>query len=93
MLSEIGLNNNPWLFIPSNMSTTDEDEIMTARGNCYYSCFQENLPEITIHSIMGFGSRHVQNMKILRTAGFEVEYRKTTGILTREGRQSRNLFR
>ena len=90
MLSEIGLDNNPWLFIPSNMSTTDKDEVMTARGNCYYSCFQEN--EITIHSIMGFGSRHVQKMKIVRTAGFEVEYRATTGW-TREGRHSRNLFR
>ena len=93
MLSEIGLDNNPWLFIPSNMSTTDEDEVMKTRGNCYYPCFQENLPEITIHSIMGFGSRHVQNMKIVKTTGFEVEYSATTDRLTREARQSRNLFR
>ena len=70
MLSEIGLDDNPWLFIPSNMSSTDKDDGMTARGNCYYSCFQET--EIKIHSIMGFGSRHVQKMKIVRTAGFEV---------------------
>ena len=50
------------------MSSTDDDEIMTARGNCYHSCFQGDLPEITIHSIMGFGSRHVEKMKIVKVA-------------------------
>ena len=82
ILSEIGLDSNPWLFIPSNMSSTDGDEIMTARGNCYYSCFQENLPEITIHSIMGFGSKHVEKMKIVRTTGFETA--RSNASFTRE---------
>ena len=71
--SEIGLDSNAWIFIPSNMSSPDEDEIMTARGNCYHTCFQEDLPEITIHSIMGFGSKHVEKMKIVKTTGSEVE--------------------
>ena len=53
------------------MSSKDQDEVMTSRGNCYYSCIQENLPEITIHSIMGLGSKHVEKMKIERTTGFE----------------------
>ena len=55
------------------MSSTDDDEILTARGNCYHSCFQEDLPEITIHSIMGFGSKHVEKMKIVKTTDLEVE--------------------
>jgi len=91
ILSEIGLDSNPWLFIPSNMSSTDEDEVMTARGNCYYSCFQENLPEITIHSIMGFGSKHVEKMKIVRTTGFETARQNTN--FTRQMIYSRNLFK
>ena len=72
------------------MSSTDDDEIMTARGNCYHSCFQEDLPEITIHSIMGFGSRHVEKMKIVKTTGVEVEYFNN---YTRERRPLRKQFR
>lgn len=48
------------------MNSTVEDEAMSARGNCYPSCFQGDLPEITLHSIMGFGSRNVKKMKILK---------------------------
>ena len=72
------------------MSSTDDDEIMTARGNCYHSCFQGDLPEITIHSIMGFGSRHVEKMKIVKTTGVEVEYFNNN---TRERRPLRKQFR
>ena len=42
------------------------DEQMFARGHCYDSCFKDDLPEITLHSILGFGSRHVTKMKILK---------------------------
>ena len=75
---EIGLNSNPWLFIPpkeavsssfplSNNTLEDtHDEQMFARGHCYDSCFKDDLPEITLHSILGFGSRHVTKMKILK---------------------------
>ena len=45
-----------------NMNSTVEDEAMSARGNCYPSCFQGDIPEITLHSIMGFGSRNVKKM-------------------------------
>ena len=72
------------------MSSTDDDEILTARGNCYHSCFQEDLPEITIHSIMGFGSRHVEKMRIVKTTGLEVEYFTNN---TRERRPLRKRFR
>ena len=75
---EIGLDRNPWLFIPpeeavgssfhlSNNTLDDTlDEQMFARGHCYDSCFKDDLPEITLHSILGFGSRHVTKMKILK---------------------------
>ena len=71
------------------MSSTDDDEILTARGNCYHSCFQEDLPEITIHSIMGFGSRHVEKMIIVKTTGLEVEDFTNN---TRERRPLRKQF-
>ena len=67
---EIGLESNSWVLVPAkdviNMNSTVEDEAMSARGNCYPSCFQGDLPEITLHSIMGFGSRNVKKMKILK---------------------------
>ena len=56
-----------------NMNSTVEDEAMSARGNCYPSCFQGDLPEITLHSIMGFGSRYVEKMKILKMTNNEME--------------------
>ena len=77
---EIGLDSYPWLFIPPKEAvspsfplsrinnTVDDtfDEQMFARGHCYDSCFKDGLPEITLHSILGFGSRHVTKMKILK---------------------------
>ena len=76
---EIGLNSNPWLFIPPKEAVSSSlpifnntpinnnlDEQMFARGHCYDSCFKDDLPEITLHSILGFGSRHVTKMKILK---------------------------
>jgi len=69
-LMQIGLESNPWVMIPAkdviNMNSTVEDEAMSARGNCYPSCLQGDIPEITLHSIMGFGSRNVKKMKILK---------------------------
>ena len=63
---EIGLDSNPWLFIPPKETLDTLDKPMFARGHCYDSCFKDDLPEITIHSILGFGSRHVTKMKILK---------------------------
>ena len=54
------------------MNSTVEDEAMSARGNCYPSCIQGDLPEITLHSIMGFGSRNVKKMKILKLTNGEM---------------------
>ena len=48
------------------LSNNTLDEQMFARGHCYDSCFKDDLPEITLHSILGFGSRHVTEMKILK---------------------------
>ena len=74
---EIGLDSNPWVFIPSkdsiNMSSTVVDDVMTARGNCYSTCFESDLPEMTLHSIMGFGSRNVKKMKILKLTDGQME--------------------
>lgn len=73
---EIGLESNPWVLIPPkdviNMNSTVEDEAMSARGNCYPSCIQGDIPEITLHSIMGFGSRNVKKMKILKLTNGEM---------------------
>ena len=63
---EIGLDSNPWLFIPPKEALDTLDEPMFARGHCYDACFKDDLPEITLHSILGFGSRHVTKMKILK---------------------------
>ena len=49
------------------------DGNVSVRGNCYASCFQKELPEITLHSIMGFGSRYVEKMKILKMTNNEME--------------------
>ena len=46
-------------------------EHISVRSTCYASCFQEELPEITLHSIMGFGSRYVEKMKILKMTNNE----------------------
>ena len=40
------------------------DEILSARGHCYDSCFQNDLLEITLHSVIGLGSKDVEKMKI-----------------------------
>ena len=87
---EIGLDSNPWLFIPPKEAessslhsyslsfllnnTLDDtlDEKMFARGHCYDSCFKDDLPEITLHSILGFGSRHVTKMKMLKLTKSEM---------------------
>ena len=71
-LSEIGLESNSWVLIPSKKILDNENiEHITVRGTCYASCFQEELPEITLHSIMGFGSRYVEKMKILKMTNNE----------------------
>ena len=40
------------------------DDILSARGHCYDSCFQNDLSEITLHSVIGLGSKDVEKMKI-----------------------------
>ena len=54
------------------MNSTVEDEAMSARGNCYPSCIQGDIPEITLHSVLGFGSRNVKKMKILKLTNGEM---------------------
>ena len=71
---EIGLESNSWVFIPpeSILNAENIDQV-SVRGNCYASCFEKDLPEITLHSIMGFGSRYVEKMKILKMTNDEME--------------------
>ena len=79
---EIGLDSNPSFFLPPelnplwiflNGNDTENIEHVSVRGNCYASCFEKDLPEITLHSIMGFGSRYVEKMKILKMTNDEME--------------------
>ena len=69
-LSEIGLESNSSVLIPPEKVL---DENVSVRGNCYSLCFQEELPKITLHSIMGFGSRYVEKMKIFKMTNNEME--------------------
>ena len=66
------------MFIPPKdvIDLTESDiknEVLSVRGNCYDSCFQNDLPEITLHSVMGFGSRNVEKMKILKLTNGQME--------------------
>ena len=36
------------------------------RGNCYHDCFKDADAEINLHSIIEFGSKNVEKMKILK---------------------------
>ena len=79
---EIGLANDHSVFLPPqkmfNLEFTEPPEEdansrlghllplrPSQRGNCYRDCFNE-VPEITIHSILGIGSPNVKQMKVLK---------------------------
>ena len=65
---EIGLADDHSLFVPPKQlfhSTAIAETGFRARGNCYHSCFEE-VPEITLHSILELGSPNVEQMEILK---------------------------
>ena len=77
--SEIGIENNrpkefsPELDLTGGIGLSLIPKPFSAIGNCYASCFPKNITKITLHSIMGLGSRNVQKMQIVKLTNDKME--------------------
>ena len=66
IFSEIGLAKDNSAVVPPKNIFGNETGDFVLRGNCYHDCFKDADAEINLHSIIEFGSKNVEKMKILK---------------------------